>query len=84
VTMNLRGIACRIERLTQQSLPAEDGPMVVCYLPENFRGPACDGPYPRVVEIGPTAKVICYLADSPSPELVAAQPGASRQGGARS
>ena len=57
--------------------------MVLCYLPENFRGPAYDGPYPRVVAIGPTAKVICYLPDSPPPELAAAQAGASVDGDAR-
>jgi hypothetical protein len=57
--------------------------MVLCYLPENFRGPAYDGPYPRVVAMGPTAKVVFYLLDSPPPELAAARAGASGDGEAR-
>jgi hypothetical protein len=77
---SLARLRAKINDLLAKRAAIAARPSVTCYLPDNGRGPACDGPYPRVVETSPTAKVICYLADKPPPELIAAQAGASGDG----
>jgi hypothetical protein len=67
--MNLGGLARRIDRLKQQSRPVEDRPMVVCYLPDNGRGPGGVIHDVRVVELAPNVRVIHCPAELPRSPL---------------
>ena len=58
VTVNLRGLARRIDRLKQLQ-PAEGRPVVVCCLPDNGHYAYAPGPWPRVQPSG-NATIVVY------------------------
>jgi hypothetical protein len=80
---SLARLRAKINDLLTKRAAIAAQPLVTCYLPDNGRGPACDDPHPRVVEIGPNVRIISYLPGSPPPELAGTQAGPSVDGDAR-
>jgi hypothetical protein len=69
--MDLRRIRNRLELLAAHAGENEP-PSTIVLLPENFRGPASDAPYPRIERVGQAAVITYLVADGqPSTEDIA-------------
>jgi len=68
---SLKSLHSRLDRIAATMTPPEEGrPLAVAVLPENFRGPPSDAPYPRVQRAG-NAATITYLLEDGAPDSAA-------------
>jgi hypothetical protein len=63
---SLAGIRARLDELLTAHEGENQPPSAVILLPENFRGPDSDAPYPRVERTGQAA-VITYRVEAGQP-----------------
>jgi hypothetical protein len=63
---SLAGIRARLDELLTAHEGEDQPPSAVVLLPENFRGPASDAPYPRIERVGQAA-VVTYLVSAGQP-----------------
>ena len=69
--MDLRNIRHRIDELMEAHEDEAGSPSVVILLPENYRGPDYDGPWPYVRRMGACAMIIYRIEDGqPSAEVI--------------
>jgi len=69
--MDLKSLRSRLDRLLETQGPPSGPPECVGLLPENFRGPASDAPYPRIERAGQAAVITYLVTDGqPTPEAI--------------
>ena len=69
--MDLRRIRNRLDELLAAHAGENEPPSTIVLLPENFRGPASDAPYPRIARAGQAAVITYLVTDGqPTPEAI--------------